>query len=62
MQLSMRILQDGAIASIEVGEEGDSKNRDYVKRYLPAIAFPPFGNAFANQKDCSFAVTLIGGA
>lgn len=61
-QINMRLTlnREGKVADVEILSSEGPNNANYLKKALPKLQMPPFGNLFANKEQYSFTITLKG--
>ncbi|MCE5294953.1 MAG: hypothetical protein LLF94_10130 [Chlamydiales bacterium] len=58
VKLELTISRTGKVETVKSVKSKSSKNSDYVKKALPKLHLPPFGQNFPGEKDHTFRLTL----
>lgn len=58
VSLQLTLTAQGKVARIKILSSTSEKNRSYVEKELPPLAFPPFGDRLKGEKEHTFPVTL----
>jgi hypothetical protein len=58
--VTMRLTLDhlGKVIKVEIVNSQSSKNRAYVEKNIPMLSFPPFGQQFKGELQCTFSFIL----
>lgn len=58
--VTMRLTLDplGKVVKVEIVNSQSSKNRAYVEKNIPMLSFPPFGQQFKGELQCTFSFIL----
>jgi colicin import membrane protein len=58
VKLKLKLERSGKVMDVNIVNSSSEKNSAYIRKTLPGLALPPFGNQFKGESSYTFTITL----